>query len=120
MRLFAAITLIAVASSSTIHRPTGVTESTGIGIVFRTVFAVGKRCAISGERGIVRYKCAVGCRAIWVRAAWAVAFAWLAISAIASTTTTAITPWAASAFLLFAVRTYGVRVCDGCAVCAWC
>ena len=119
MRLFATITLIAVTSSSTIHWPTGVAKSTGVRIVFRTVLAVGKRCAISSESGIVGHECAVGGRAIWVRAARALAFAWLRISTITSATAAAVATRAAGAILLLGIRDYCIRVHVDCDIGTW-
>ena len=118
MRLFATITLIAVTSSSTIHWPTGVAKSTGVRIVFRTVFAVGKRCAISSESGIVGHECAVGGSAILIRIARAAALAQLAISTITSTTATPIATRTAGAILLLAIR--ADDIVDDCAICARC
>lgn len=122
MRLLATITLITVASSGAIHRTTGIAERTGVRIVFRTVFAIGKRCAISGKRRIVGYKYTVGGLAIWVRATWALTFAWLAISTVTTATATAIATRAAGTILLLAVRAFRVRarICESCSVCAWC
>ena len=121
MRLFTAITLIAIAPPNAIHRTTGVTECAGVGIVFRTIFAFNKRCTFSGERGIVGYECAVGGCAVLSRIAWTLAFASLAIATVAavtSATATAIATRAAGTILLLAVRAYRVRVYDDATVCA--
>lgn len=121
MRLLATITLIAIASSSAIHRPTWVAKCARIRIVFGTIFAVGKRCTVGGECRIIRHECAVGGWAMWVRAAWALTFPRFTIStvtAVTSATTTAIATRASGAILLLAVRAYRIRIYRGRAICA--
>ena len=122
MRLFATITLIAIASPSTIHRPTGIAKRTGVGIVFRAVFAVGKRCAVGGERRVIGYKCTVAGGSVLIRIARALTVTLLTVATVTTAPATAVATWATGAILLSAVGAHcvRVRVHDGGTVCAGC